>query len=305
MDWNWFFSSLSQSSASIVGIFGAFIITKILSNNSNFDKNNLISKELIALSDKIVDDANDRYFKWYNKHTNESAFSDAKKYIQKGIYNPDEIYGECKFSVYSPKSKIIEHINLLIDKHKEKVAAELQRNKDRPAGITAIPRPSFLDAMPVVPVIGLEVEQEAIDSVVRNARHQIRTISNHLNNIKNNPEYSEQISYTLGLIVLLFFSGVIYPLSFMPLRPNSTIHLSLEAFWNLLFTIRGLLLGIVSFTFISIISMFYRMNLKMKYDSEIVSKLEIYTKLSSYSHYFDILENNLNGSVVRPGQEDE
>jgi len=45
-DWNWFFSSLSQSSAAIVGIFGAFIITKILSNNSNFDNNIIISKKM-------------------------------------------------------------------------------------------------------------------------------------------------------------------------------------------------------------------------------------------------------------------
>lgn len=37
-DWNWFFSSLSQSAAAIVGIFGAFIITKIFSNQTAFSE---------------------------------------------------------------------------------------------------------------------------------------------------------------------------------------------------------------------------------------------------------------------------
>ena len=39
MDWNWFFSSFAQSSAAIVGIFGAFLITKILNKlGGNYEK---------------------------------------------------------------------------------------------------------------------------------------------------------------------------------------------------------------------------------------------------------------------------
>jgi hypothetical protein len=35
-DWNWFFSSVAQFAAAIVGIFGAFIVTKTLANQSAF-----------------------------------------------------------------------------------------------------------------------------------------------------------------------------------------------------------------------------------------------------------------------------
>jgi hypothetical protein len=35
----WFFSALAQSTAAIVGIFSAFIITKMISNQSKFNEN--------------------------------------------------------------------------------------------------------------------------------------------------------------------------------------------------------------------------------------------------------------------------
>jgi len=41
MDFNWFFSSLAQSVAAIIGIFMTFIISKILSNQSEFEKNKM------------------------------------------------------------------------------------------------------------------------------------------------------------------------------------------------------------------------------------------------------------------------
>lgn len=38
MDWNYFYSSLALSVAALVGIFSAFIITKVISNQSEFEK---------------------------------------------------------------------------------------------------------------------------------------------------------------------------------------------------------------------------------------------------------------------------
>ena len=39
MDWNVFFSTVSQTSGAIVGIFAAFLITKIVANQSEYSKN--------------------------------------------------------------------------------------------------------------------------------------------------------------------------------------------------------------------------------------------------------------------------
>ncbi|MFC1539037.1 hypothetical protein ACFL6H_06420 [Candidatus Latescibacterota bacterium] len=39
MDWNWFFSAVAQSSAAIVGIFGAYILTNIINNKKEYNEN--------------------------------------------------------------------------------------------------------------------------------------------------------------------------------------------------------------------------------------------------------------------------
>ena len=53
MDYNWFLSATAQSTAAIVGIFSAFIITKII-NNQKIYKNNLdLFVKLENESDKL------------------------------------------------------------------------------------------------------------------------------------------------------------------------------------------------------------------------------------------------------------
>lgn len=36
LDWNWFFSSVAQSAAAMVGVIAAFLIAKVLSNQAAF-----------------------------------------------------------------------------------------------------------------------------------------------------------------------------------------------------------------------------------------------------------------------------
>lgn len=57
IDWNWFFSSLAQSTAAIVSIFGAFVIARILSNQEIFSKKTNSLKELLCSAEKIKKDA--------------------------------------------------------------------------------------------------------------------------------------------------------------------------------------------------------------------------------------------------------
>lgn len=73
-DWNWFFSSLSQSAAAIVGIFGAFIITKIFSNQTSFMEKKTKLKQLLTQAAKISDSADSYNMAWHNKHYNHPIF---------------------------------------------------------------------------------------------------------------------------------------------------------------------------------------------------------------------------------------
>ncbi len=63
-DWNWFFSSVAQSAAAIVGIFGAFIVTKILANQTAYAEKSRRIQELITLGEKLVDATNRLSFEW-------------------------------------------------------------------------------------------------------------------------------------------------------------------------------------------------------------------------------------------------
>jgi hypothetical protein len=80
-DWNWFFSSLSQSAAAIVGIFGAFIITKIFSNQTAFSEKSTQLKQYLIQAKKISDDANSCDIDWHNKHYNDPEYRKFADYL--------------------------------------------------------------------------------------------------------------------------------------------------------------------------------------------------------------------------------
>jgi len=85
MDWNWFFSSLAQSAAAIVGVFGAFIITKILSNQTAFSEKKNRLKELIAKAEKVKVEADELDFGWLNRWELNGKQRDFETLINGGI----------------------------------------------------------------------------------------------------------------------------------------------------------------------------------------------------------------------------
>lgn len=116
-DWNWFFSTLSQSAAAIVGIFGAFIITKIFSNQTSFMEKKTKLRQLLTQAAKITDSANSYNMAWHNKHYNQPVFYDFRNFLDTE-YPEDEnpaiisektienFINENKFSKYSEKTDI-------------------------------------------------------------------------------------------------------------------------------------------------------------------------------------------------------
>lgn len=104
MDWNWFFSSLSQSAAAIVGIFGAFVITKILGNQSTFAQKLNACREVITNNQSIVDNASDLAIEWYNKRTIENELEDLSRLLEEDhSYEPEYYYDELQFSLICGK----------------------------------------------------------------------------------------------------------------------------------------------------------------------------------------------------------
>lgn len=116
MDWNWFFSTLSQSAAATTGIFGAFIITKIFTNQTVFlEKKNRL-KVLLAQAKKISSAAADCDITWYSDTVNKAAYKKIKKIAEDEIdwTDPVKIDDDAliffkenqKFSMFTPQEEI-------------------------------------------------------------------------------------------------------------------------------------------------------------------------------------------------------
>lgn len=305
MDWNWFFSSLSQSAAAIVGIFGAFIITKILSNQAAFAEKTNRMRELLVLAQRVVDDASDLSIDWYNKRIAEREIDRLNDLLEKhSDETPDQLYDRLKFSIFIEKrvalqiiGNVIESRTRRIEKEREAVRIRLEeqsRSGGRFAPFAEIASPVFDARVPLNLHIGpaLEKERDAIDLVVRNARHHIRLVRDFLDRVKGNPESSPQITYALILITALFYVGVVYPLSFMPVRMDSQPVLSLSTFIDIAFSLRGALLTAVSAIFTGILAMFFAMNVRMKYQPQEIQKLVEFSSLCAYSKYFQVMDEN-------------
>lgn len=110
-DWNVFYSSLAQSTAAFVGLLGAFIITKIINNEQQFNENKILIEDCIVTANNLKMRLKDRYFNWYNTRIREKAFEkmEDNSYDDKNILykSPEIIYNEYKFSEFDQKSEVL------------------------------------------------------------------------------------------------------------------------------------------------------------------------------------------------------
>ncbi|MDV3002855.1 MAG: hypothetical protein N5P05_004510 (plasmid) [Chroococcopsis gigantea SAG 12.99] len=67
MDWNIFYSTISQTAGAIVGIFSAFLITKKVANQSEFNIDEDTMSRFIESSQYLVEECKNRKFDLYNK----------------------------------------------------------------------------------------------------------------------------------------------------------------------------------------------------------------------------------------------
>ena len=144
-------------------------------------------------------------------------------------------------------------------------------------------------------IIGeLNRERELIDATLSDVKHHIRIAQNMMNEISGDPECSGLITKMLVFVSLLFFLGVIYPLSFLPASMGEEISLYFDYYIIIshIVSIKGIFLILLSIVFSSILITFFLLNINLKYSNELVSELMECKKLSSYSEYFAIMEEN-------------
>lgn len=312
-DWNWFFSSVAQSAAAIVGIFGAFIVTKILANQSAFSEKSRRMQELITLGEKLVDATSRLSFDWYHKHDSADEIENLEKLLEKDETDePESLYEKLRFSPYIAKADAIQTIARVKAYREDRLRREREESKRkmeqaRGLGIaSAVAMPASSDLLRGLNSSRhllqpqLIKEREEIDTMYTEAKHHARVVSDFHALVVSHPESSSLITASLILILTLFFAGVIYPLSFMPLPTDWKPSLSFSEIPSFLFSLRGALLIVVSILFTTMLAMFFILNIRMRYPQILLEQLEQYKNLSKYSKYFaNRAENAAQRSAAR------
>lgn len=288
MDWNWFFSSFCQSAAALIGIIGAFVISRLLGISEKISS--VISEldNLIIEFNEIILKVNSRHFYWFTK-THIKHNDDLKEQIKNGefenitekeilekIYNLDD-------RLYRIDEAVLESYNDVYKKYKPEYI-------DYGNGILTKTNYPIIDFPPKNLWSDLENEKELIDQL---------QISSHILIQKFNKNYQDLISFdksikslrnVIILILVAFPLTVIYPLHFMPMLPNENpeITLNIKQILTSLFTIKSALIFIF---FISIEGLFYYfLSITKNLDIELKSAKEYNSKdikdIKRYSIYF-------------------
>ena len=259
MDWNWLFSAIAQSTAAIAGIFGAFIVTKILNSQSQYSIHTSKLNEAIFQSESLGASSELAHIHWLTKEIDSGTFNKLRGELDKAteisqLKTTEEYYSNLEFSGFTKKSDLIKGIEQLTEEKKktygkEGVDAYLSRGA-RTVGSEYWPERNR--------------KAESIRRYILDIQHQIKINRALHQQLIKHPESSTLVSYSIVSILILFYVGVIYPLSFMPLPIDATFNLSISAFWDILFSLKGAILSAVTIVFTLLLLIFLIINHKLK-----------------------------------------
>lgn len=242
MDWNWFFSSFCQSAAALIGIIGAFVISRLLGISEKIS--NIISEfdNLIIEFNEIILNINSRNFSWFTRShvkynddlkeqiRNEEFENLEEKEILKKIYELDD-------RLYQIDEEVMEGFNYVYKKHKPE-------RKDLGNGLSMKSNYPIIDFPPNNLWKDLEHEKELIDQLQIKSHILIQKFTKNSQDLKSFDSSIESLRNVIILLLIAFPLNVIYPLHFMPMisNENPEITININQIFISLFTIKMALL---------------------------------------------------------------
>ncbi len=142
-----------------------------------------------------------------------------------------------------------------------------------------------------------ESERELLDNMLITTKALIDEIEKTINKIQRFPKEDSLIKKTLYAITVIFLIGVIFPLSFTPCFDGVDYrNLEMASFFfryiNSLVSIKGLLLLVVTISFMYIIILFLNKMSNFRISQKRIDAMKQETNLEKYSEYFVNYENN-------------
>jgi len=285
MDWNWFFSSLAQSSAAIVGVVAAFVISKIINNQSNFDRSKNRLRYLLSQSERFVHQVSITRFEWWSRQMLALTIGRLEEDLARGgtVRSPKEYYVEYDFPIFLKQESVLGKIEKSIA---YRAAGEVSHIPGAIKNDVSVASKDLLKAQ-------LDREKQRIDLLLADLGHHVRLVSYHYNYTKDNPESSNGLLILLLGVISLFIIGVIIPLCLTPVNITVTKNINVwMLFSNVLLEMHGILLVPIVVIFVSLLLWLIFVNHGLKYRNEDIVELRKYSELSSYGDALAIMMSN-------------
>jgi len=286
MDWNWFFSSVAQSAAAIVAVFSAFIITKIINNQSQFETNKRRIKSASNESKKLKELITYRRIGWYSQYLINSETKRLENKCKSGEKprSAEEYYFITPgFPIFIKRDGIIERIQSVMN-----------------LPVIASKEPNLLNALTDFKSVQdmseeqmIREEQNEIYSLIAEVKHHVSLLSDLIEELQANNEHSPVIKWSIIASMSLFYVGVIYPLGFLPMpQPITNLDLSIKHTPAYIFSFNGVLLFLFALIFTGINLYFLKINSRMVHDQSSINELKANSVFGSYHIYFQNMEDN-------------
>ena len=258
MNWDNFFAAFSGSSAALIGVTFAFIVSKLLSNISDSDSLNNETADLIIERKGILNEISNIAFYWHDKMVIKYGYQIKQKYRQGQITDTQNIIDKIEKEI---NRRIYLHENSL-DYIKSEMAEIDEENKKRQIPTKAIVNgeettvmitpPDLLGNMPEIPYspdMWKEVneEEQKFDNCYQKSEIQIEKFKNVINKINSKIKDFKVIRNIIIAFIPITILTVIYPLHFIPTETDKMpeISFSIANFISLWFSLKGTMLTIL------------------------------------------------------------
>lgn len=278
MDWNWFFSSLAQSTAAIVGLIGAFVFTKVVNNEATRDADADRLRELLRDGEGLREELSHRSFEWYSERRREAGLRELRRLYEdqdEPVTDPELYFAYISFSPFDDPDELMEAIESEIEE-----AESLRRH-------STVGYMGF-DPSAIVPLTVQQqtlAEEERIRALWMRTSDHLRRSIEFVSRARTDPHRSVAIRWTLVLMAALFLVGVIYPLGLLP-APAGGLRLSLGAVLADLGTFRWWLLAFVTALFGAVVGWLGWVNETLKVDPDRLAELAAFGEHGDYSDHF-------------------
>jgi hypothetical protein len=292
IDWNWFFSSFCQSSAALIGIIGAFIISRLLGLSEKISSAISVFDNLVIEANRIIASISKRRFYWYTK-TNVKYDSDLKDAIRKGDFDKlskEEILKK----LYNSNSRLYKNDDAVMEAFNEVFEANSpsRAQTELGGGFSMLHNSSIsLDIPPIGIWDKLSKERETINNLEIEARTIIQHFEQNLQDLNSFDDTIKPLKVIIIMLMIAFPITVIYPLHFMPVTTNEdpTITLNLLTIIKSFLSIKSVLLlaffATIEGIFLYFLILTNQLNSKLRTATQ--NKSDDMRNIKTYSQYFD------------------